>query len=355
MATIYDIAREAGVSPTTAATILRGEAKKARISDAQVKHVTLVAQNLGYRPNASARAIRSRQFGAIALLQSAHPGRSYMPGDLSEGIHDALAEHDLHLLVARQPDTRLTDEGFVPKILRQWMCDGLLIDYINDIPQRLIDLIAHYGIPSIWINAKRPEDSVYPDDFGGASLATRRLLELGHRQIAYLRFATGYTTANRHYSEIDRRDGYMSAMCMAGVEPRVIGDGEVLPRHQVRELVRQLLSSPDRPTALVTYGDDEAGQVVMAATALGLSLPGDLSLVSFSGRPMDFGGILISTMLLPEREMGRQAVGMLTRKIEAPNAPLPAKLLPLTLAEGTTIAAVAAGLDRSPGPKQGTS
>ncbi|MGH7143062.1 MAG: LacI family DNA-binding transcriptional regulator [Planctomycetota bacterium] len=323
--TMLDIAKETGLSRRTVGLALGPSAHLLRPETCS--RIQAACRKMGYRPNSSALAMKTGRFNCIGLLQSTGRARSYMPDGLAEGIHDRLLEDDLQLAVARLPDERLTDAHFVPRILRQWTCDGLLIDYINDIPPRLEELIAHHHIPSIWINAKRTVDCVYPDDFAAARTATQEFLQRGHRRIAYLRCARGYSTLGRHYSELDRRDGYLAAMQSAQLPAHVAGDDRAIPVAELHRFTRALLTAPDRPTAWVVYSDHEAAALLTAGLSLGFVQPPPT--IAFAGAPIEIGGLAVPTMRIPERELGRRAVSLLLEKICAPTLPLAP--LPLSL------------------------
>jgi LacI family transcriptional regulator len=175
--TLKKIGAELGLSFQTVSAILNGngdayrEETRARVLEA--------ARRMGYRPHASARAMRARRCNSIALLTGDDEGRSYVfPSEL-RGIQDATAEAGLTLCLARLSDQRLTDRTFVPKLLRELLTDGLLISYYRAIPPSMTELIERCVIPCAWLNAKRAADAVYPDDFSGGRELTQYLIALG--------------------------------------------------------------------------------------------------------------------------------------------------------------------------------
>jgi LacI family transcriptional regulator len=331
------IAREVGVSPRTVQRILSEPLRDRRPTIVRrAERIRELALAMNYRPNAAARATRKGRFGNVALvLSAAGEGRSTLPDGLLAGITHALDERNLHLTVARLADERLTDAAYVPKILREWMCDGLLINYNKRVPNRMVDLLERYHLPSIWLNCKRDSDCAYPDDLAAGREATRRLLALGHRRIAYVSYS--YKTESLHYSELDRRDGYLAAMQEAGLTP------ESLDRYnspsatfaQRTETWAGILARPDRPTAAISYGLPE--HIVRAAERVGLAIPQDLSLVAFAGQ-VAFVGEEVATMLVPDAEVGRAGVEMLLEKIGTPQAALAPRAIPFGFAEGRTLA-----------------
>src|SRR6185295_16580276 len=181
--TIKEIAERSGLSVPTVSQVLNNKGHRYRSETC--KRVLKAVRELGYRPNSSARAIRMGRFNCVALLLSTERHKSFLPNELLRGIHDGVAEHDYHMSLTVLPDDKLTSQGFVPKILRQWMADGLLINYHVDVPQRMIELIHEHGIPSVWINTKQKSDCAFPDDLGASREATEKLLALGHRRIFY--------------------------------------------------------------------------------------------------------------------------------------------------------------------------
>jgi LacI family transcriptional regulator len=268
-------------------------------------------------------------------LLSTERHRGSLTEGLLQGIHDALADHNLHLTVARLPDEQLVSEGYMPKILREWSCDGLLINYTAFIPRRMIDLIEQCRIPSIWLNSKQPTDCVHLDDFGAGRRATERLLGLGHRRIAYVNYS-----GESHYSAFDRRGGYERAMGEAGLAPRSISSSTGWAHSRRMEESRQWLGQPDRPTAVIAYSPSTAMPVLLAATAgLGLRVPEDLSLMTFADCLADESGMAIDSMITPEHGLGRAAAGRLLEKIENSQISFKSEAIPFGFAAGQTCAA----------------
>ena len=339
------IAEEVGVSPNTVLRVLRGQNKEVWPSAIRrAAEIRELAERLGYLPNGSARAVRRGRFNCVSLVLSSDRGRSHLPDDLFNGIHDALVEQGIRLVVSKLSDERLTSGGGgIPTILRDWSCDGLLINYTDHIPQEMIRLIDQYRIPSIWINSRQAADCVYYDDFGGAMAATQHLLKLGHRRITYLDFSSLESPERIHYSRIDRYEGYAQAMRSAGLPftPRERYAG--VPVNDRLEAVRSILKEPDRPTAIVSY---DAGERLLYAAALeGLRVPQDLSLVTFitrpptSGRP-DRGQLFIgqdvTAMRIPAERAAALAVEMLLKKIAERSQKLSPSLVPLEFEVGDT-------------------
>ena len=329
--TLKRIAEYTGLSKPTISQVLnnRGDLYRPETRAQVLK----AAAELGYRPNGAARAVQDGRFGCVTLLSSVIPDRSFIPPQLLNSIYNALEASGLHMTFAQLPDTELTDTGFVPKLLRQWMSDGLIINYLHDIPARMLELIRQHRIPSVWTNAKLEKDVVYPDDLAGGRAATEHLLKLGHKRIAYI-----HHSDSRHYSAIDRRAGYESAMAEAGLEPAFVAAGRVLTAAERVAKGRTLLRGRGRPTACVTYGIRDALPLVRAAERAGLVLSRDLSVVTFNSEAALDVDLAIGTMVIPHGAIGEQAVAMLVSKLDDPtatHAPVP---VPFVMAPGDTAA-----------------
>lgn len=133
--TVYEVAVRSGVSQPTVSKILgkgghlfKPETRK-RVEDA--------ARELGYRPNSAAVSISRGRTNAIGVMTSTNVGQSALNSDLLWAMQEELAGTEMHLHLAVVPDESMVSEGFVPRVLREWCVDGLLIGYTHDFPPRL--------------------------------------------------------------------------------------------------------------------------------------------------------------------------------------------------------------------------
>lgn len=329
--TLGQIAQEAGVDIPTASRVLNGKAETCRISDSRVQAVTAAARRLHYQPNGIARAMRRGSSGAVGLLRSTESSAATMTHAVLWSIEQALLARDVHLVMGQIPDARLVGKGQLPRILREWSVDGLLINYTSHAPQAMIDLLSRPMVPAIWINAKLSANAVHPDDFGATRVATERLLACGHRRIAYL---GPPPIADKHYSMLDRRDGYLAAM-RAASRASVILTSE--PDNDYgASAVAKVLVGAGRPTAFVTYGPAETLSVIISALMRGLVFPLDLSLIGIQEDQAPIGGIHVTLRGIPGFTMGTEAVNALFRRLANPSKPEPTRALPFCDFEGST-------------------
>ena len=131
------------------------------MSSATRARILAAAEELGYRRNASMGMARSGKFNALGLSLSTHPNHSRLTSELLKGLNEGVRENNLHRIVQELPDSPLTEVGFVPKILREWMCDGLLIDYIHNLPSELLELVRKNNTPAVWNNTKLEAETLY--------------------------------------------------------------------------------------------------------------------------------------------------------------------------------------------------
>ena len=334
--TLEDIAGQTGVDKSTVSKILSGKARAARISREREAYVLSVAEKLNFRPNAAARAMSEGRFGCIALLMSTGETSSTLPQRTQIGIHDALARHDLHLTMTRLPDDKLTSEGFVPKILREAMADGLLVNYTDHIPAKLRELMDRYHLPSVWMNTRLLHDCVYPDDLDAGRQATEYLLAKGRRRIAYVDYCHSSDEPELvHYSAVDRRVGYERAMQTAGLLPHVIQAPADSGVGSLEQFSRQWIQSAGGVEAVVAYSEFEVNPIFIA----GLKLGHEVSLITFGNDLVTMGDCLIPTMLSPQGCLGRAAVEMLLEKIKVPQSKLEGRPIRFSLSLDTKTAA----------------
>jgi LacI family transcriptional regulator len=335
--TIATIAAHIGVSRATVTHVLNGKGTEQRIRPETQRRVLDAAQKLGYRANTSARAIRSGRFGNIALIQSLLG--QYLPNELLNGLTRAIADKDLHLVLTQVPEPVIDEESYLPHTMRDLSVDGVLINRHAGSSLPYLERIHTLRIPAVFLNVRQEFDCVHPDDIMGGRIATEFLLRLGHERIAYVETEE---PENRHYSKDDRRAGYEQVMQSAGKTPRV----HVLPKdwQMAGELsadrrvqaAQQWLARDDRPTAIIAYELAEAMAVARAACVLRLRIPEDLSLIQFHHWIDDRFFVPIQTVSNAMDQVGIQAVDMLLEKIENPDVPLPASVVPVTMLGGAT-------------------
>lgn len=326
--TVKTVAEHAGYSVPAVYLAISG---KGRLSREARQKILDSANELGFRPNAAARAISQGRFNAVGLLGSYDDRFTPVSMRVLIGAQREAARRDMQLTLALLHDDALASDQRMPKILRELSVDGLLLNYIADAPVGMVELIERLSLPAIWLNTKGEHDCIHPDDLDGARRGTEHLLQLGHRRVAYV-----CADVNRHYSVADRREGYLQAMRAAGLEPRVIEATETLSPSDRQAWVASWLRGADRPTAVLVYEHDLGMAIRWQAHHRGLRVPGDLSVMYISEQTDRTAGVEPTMMRLPQYQIGREAVEMVLKRVANPRRHLPTRAVPLTLVPGAT-------------------
>jgi len=336
--TIADIAARVKKSPQLVSAVLNGGRSGSKASVATQELVRKAATELGYRPNAAARAVSMGRFESVGLLLSTVTWKSNLRSETLTAITLALAERELRLTVCGLTDDILNDGGILPTTLHRTHADGFLVCYDTAIPDRMRSLLDDLGVPVVWLNSLHAANCVVPDEEQAGCLVTDHLLALGHRRIAYL--DTFPRDPENHFASAAKAAGYRAAMKRAGVPPQWANQHPL--RFEERPgFIHGLLGTSQRPTAIIAAdGDDDPAGVMYAAQTLGLVVPRDLSLVTIAPHVPYLVGLACTTAVRPVADVGREAVAMLSRQLASPRQRQPPLRLPFTLAVGATSAAV---------------
>ncbi len=272
--TIADVAKHAGVGKVTVSYVLNGQSRSARISELTEQKVLRSAEELAYRPNALARMLVTQKSDALAVVFQYGAYFSALSSFTSEamrGVCAACVESGFDLML----HTKAADDPMHEACaLMDGRVDGVLMLRDRDDPT-MAEVVAN-GFPCV-LFFTRSDDPRVPfvdsDNYAGGRMATSHLLELNHRRIAMVMGPAGSVAG------ADRFNGYRNALESAGLAVRpdylVAGVGRD-PSGFVR-----LLRQEDRPTAVFVWSDDDAFLCMQLALDLGLSVPGDLSIVGY--------------------------------------------------------------------------
>ena len=333
MVSTSSIAKELGVSRQVVSKVLLGGQANVRVSSSKARLIRHTAERMGFRPNVAAQAVATGRFNAAGLLYIADFGSPGQFG-LVYGLDSDLHAHNMHLTMARTSLAELRGDSSVPKLIREFMVDGVVI--AGEYPDELVQLLRSHRVPTVAANLRRDCDCVYPDDENAAAEATRRLLDLGHRRIALM----VHGCESDHYSVRDRRAGYEAAMRAAGLTPMSWIAGREVPGEQRVALAMSALAPDraDRPTAVLAYEWDVAIPLLLAAATHGLRVPRDLSVVAFHDNPMAWHGVSVATMKISTHKVGAEAGAMLRHKIDHPDMRCEPRTIAHEWVEGDSLA-----------------
>lgn len=296
--TISHIAHHAGVSTSTVSRVLSGAN---RVSEAKRAAVLKAVAELDYQPNVFARGLASGQSMTIGVLTQNFGSPFY--DAIIQGVVQGLSGTTYFPIFADGQWQAEIELAAIEAMLRRQI-DGLIVlgGFLGyqDIQPLTGD------IPLIMVVNRATgyeENSVFIDNVAAARLATRHLIELGHRRIAHICGRPDHPDAH------DRRQGYIQALQEAGIEPDPDLMIEGTFRRQSGVLaIEMLLSSRSSFSAIFAANDQMAFGARLALYRRGIRVPEDVSLVGFDDEPAAAFMIPpLTTIRQPAVELGLEA------------------------------------------------
>lgn len=302
--TIRDVAAAAGVSVATVSKVING---RYGVSAATLARVQAVIQEMGYEASLVAQSLRNHRTNVIGILVA---DLEPFSTELLKGAADAIRGTGFELVVYSAGGRTSDHVGWERRYLSR--LSGTLVDGAVLVTPTVVDV--PHNAPIVAVDPHTGPSyltTIDSDNLHGGRLATEYLIELGHRRIAMLAGRPDLQSAQL------RELGYRQAMADAGIpiDESLIQVGAYDPLVAV-EPARQLLTRPDRPTAIFAANDLSAIATVDVARELGLRVPDDLSVVGFDNIPDSaLSSPPLTTVDQPIREMGRCAVDVLIKLI----------------------------------------
>jgi LacI family transcriptional regulator/LacI family repressor for deo operon, udp, cdd, tsx, nupC, and nupG len=309
---IQDIAQAAGVSHATVSRALRGST----LISAEVReNIQRLALHMGYTPNAVAQSLKGSRTNTIGLIVTAIADPFY--GRLVRGVDEVARASDVDVFLGVSYDNAEEEMNLIESFQRRRV-EGI-ITTSSRLSAEHFEKLARVGPPIVLVNRQAEGGhpgfrSVQVDSYHGGRLAAEHLLGLGHRAIAYLG-ATNRPTSNRQ-----RMAGYRNALMDTGIQ---VEDGWIQQAPADRrsyaddvEDGKALMIAALRCgiTAAFCYNDMHAVGALLACRALGISVPGQVSVVGFDG--VDLAQYVtppLTTIHQPKLRLGQLAAEMLLR------------------------------------------
>lgn len=310
-ATIKDVAERAGVSRSTASRALTGHGYVA----APVKNrVTAAARALRYVPDAMARHLKQQTSKTIGLIVSDLRNPFY--AELAAGAGHAARAAGYTMFLS--DDSGLSDgEARSASTLVELRVAGVIVTPVSE---DIGTYLRQHAVPVVEVDRQFAEgvcDAVIVDNRSGSSRVSKHLIEQGHRRIALMIDETDWTTGR------DRHLGYQAALAAAGLplDPElVVSTGWSV--EAARNATLELLRSKNRPTAIFTANNVLAEGAYRAIAEMDMTIPDDVSLVSFDDAPwMSMVRPGITAVAQDASALGEAAVARLLGRIASPDAP----------------------------------
>lgn len=332
MATIYDVARSAGVSPKTVSRVIN---KDSAVKDSTREIVEQKISELGYVPSTAARVMRSNKSGLVGLITGAislTPSRAEFTGlpDLFivQGIQKAIENSGKTLLIA---DTG-GDMTRVPQLIRTFeehRVEGIIYvaDYHRKVDMPTVSPSTKLVLANCYDDIGTP--SIVPNDYRGQFDLVRELIAKGHQRIAYL------TLQPRLIATQERTKGYIDALQQAGLEydpdlliPAELDSAETeLEEQLLWDALDRVISLPNPPSVICFGNDRMAMRAYGILRSRGISLPEDLSVAGYDNHRL-ITQTLYPTLMsaeLPYAAIGIRATETLLALIDnqtQPNTPI---------------------------------
>ncbi|MEV6036752.1 LacI family DNA-binding transcriptional regulator [Nonomuraea sp. NPDC052116] len=322
-----DVARLAGTSPAVVSYVINNGPRP--VSAAARQRVLDAIKQLGYRPNAVARSLRSRRSWTIGVIASdSAGGKSPFFGQFTRACEEVAWQRGYSVLFGNSAEDPARAEGYVRGFLERQV-DGLVLMRVPVSADQAEEMRGR--VPVVTIDHAAPPffSRLAVDDEEGGYQATRHLLEHGHRRIGFVGGPLDITPVRLRAA--GWRRALQEAEAAAGSEAGLVEEGE-LSLEGGYEAALRLLSSPSRPTALFASIDGQAIGAMRAAADLGLRVPGDVAVVGFDGaREAAYTVPGLSTISQPIDEMARHATETLVGAIESEGVEPVTKIFSATL------------------------
>jgi DNA-binding LacI/PurR family transcriptional regulator len=311
-----DIARDLGISQMTVSKAIRGAP---RISEELREKVLRRAREMGYRPNRLARSLQGGRTRMVGFLAPTFSGRFF--SGLLRAIQQGLAAADYHVLLWQQEAGVSVDDRPV-RAFQEYQVDGIIACARHTVPwEESIYARAELQEPVVYVDnrAELPEaHNVYSDDADGMRQVIEHLVERGHRRIGFLYPDSQSGTV---YS---RLAGFRAVMAGQGLDPVTCACTETESDHLLTGRLEAFLTA-DHPdlTALTCHNDPLAMRVLGFLKEVGLSVPGDLSLVGYGDdlRYADQMRVPLTTVDQHPDRLGRRAAEALLDLLEEEDVP----------------------------------
>lgn len=301
---IKDIARAAGVSHSTVSRALRGSPL---VNPSTGERIRRLAREMGYSPHTIARSLvtgRTRTIGVVVTTIS-----DPFVADVVQGIENRAQAEGYSVILATSGGEPAGEVAAVD-MLRGKRVDAVVVTS-SRVGALYLEQLERSQVPIVLINNHREEAGPYTysvtvDNAHGGWLATRHLIDLGHRRIAYVGGPPD------HSDDQERLAGYRRALAEAGhpADRDLVRPGTGRP-DAGEDALPALVGLAERPTAAFCYNDMTAIGMLAAARRLGVAVPGDLAVVGFDD--VLYASLAVpplTTVAQPRVEMGELAVRM---------------------------------------------
>ena len=306
MVTRDDVARQAGVSPSTVSYVINNGPRS--VSDSTKEKVQKAIDDLGYRPNAVARNLRRQRTSSLGLIIPDIINPYF--AQVAQGIEAVAFERDFTVVFCHTKYSLDQELKYLDHLYDERAAGVLWVPATGEFEpaQRLLD----YGLPVVLMDRVLEGihiPAVVADNYRGGYIATEHLLSLGHRRIGCIARPVRLSHSR------ERVQGYQAALTDAGIEfdERLVAAGGFRLENGY-EAIQYLLDLDDPPTAVFTYNDIMAIGAIRALKERGFDVPRDFSVVGYDDIPdAAYTCPALTTVRQAKYEMGAKGIELLIK------------------------------------------
>ena len=302
--TMRQVAELAGVSTALVSLVMRDAPN---VSDYRRQRVLEAADRLGYRPNVLARNLASRRTNTLGVVLNDLHNPFF--AEIVDGIQEAADAAGFRVLLGDGRHSQAGESNAVETFL-QFRVDGVVIVG----PWLEVSAMERASKSAAIVVVGRDADTdcfdtVNTDEFVGSTLAVEHLIDLGHRNIAHLGGGAGAGAAGRQH-------GYEATMRAHGLEQHIVSAAADYSESGGYDAAGQLLVAPNDITAIFAANDLSAVGAMSRIEELGLSVPGDISIVGYDNTALAaMRHTSLTTVDQPTEDLGRLATNLLIERV----------------------------------------
>jgi LacI family transcriptional regulator len=308
--TIKDVAEMAEVSISTVSRVIN---KTAKISPKTTARVMEVIKELNYEPNNIARSLSKKKTNTIGVILEDIENPFF--GKIAKGIEETLKKKNYSMFLTNtnfeeDAELRLT------KLLLSNRVDGIIIAPVNE-DSKSLEILGKRGIPFFLVNCRainKKINWVSTDNIKGGYLATKHLLDLGHKRIMHIKGADDQPSKEKYKgfkNAILEKKLKVSDQVVIDSKAKTSKDGKKIIEHYIRQKGIEAI-----PRAIFTANDDVALGVLQIFSDKGIKVPEDISIVGYDN--MNIASIISLTTIQQEKyKMGQVAASELLSEIES--------------------------------------
>jgi len=319
--TIADVAKQADVSRATVSRVLNNNET---VNPILQDRVLSAVETLGYRPNRIAQRLRSNTSDVIGVIVSDIQSPFFV--SVVRGIEDTAYANEMNIVLCNADEDLERQQTYLSYLQAEKVA-GIIVSptwHMNESNE--LEMFRDSGIPIILMDRVVQNyqfDTVSVDNVDGAYTATKHLIDIGYHDIAILGGNVKLSTGRGRY------DGYVKAMQEAQlpIKQEYVMFGNFTEIDGYR-LTKDMMSQAKPPQAIFVNNNLSTMGALKAIRELGLRMPQDIAVVGFDDIPMATELITPLTVVAqPTQEIGEEAVRLLLRRLNSPEASIQSLLL----------------------------